>query len=150
MSHKVFRIALVLAAVFLSGCKEDAPLSNFINDMSGLVELDVPLAATLQDPCLIANGRAAANWYNDLPERHREALKQNVQHYVHAVKFVKTEVVSGVPIAMAKTTVTYDQGTIFVSTRGVSDGNGVICAPDIDVLVDFTVTRPVLRTASAN
>jgi hypothetical protein len=149
VSHKNLRVALILTAAFLAGCNEDESLSTFINDMSGIVELQVPLAATLEDPCLIANGRAAANWYHSLPVHYREALKQNVQRYVHTVKFVRTEVVSGVPISTAKTWVSYDRGTIMVSTRGVIDGKGVVCAPDIDVVKDFTIVRPI-QTASAD
>jgi hypothetical protein len=148
LSHKVFKIFLLFSTVFVGGCNEDASLINFVNDMSSIVELEVPVTAALQDPCLLANARAAALWYQSLPERHREALKQNVQRYVHAVKFVKTEIVSGVPTTMARTSVSYSQGTILVATKGVIDmDDTVVCAPDIDVLVEFTVAHslPIAR-----
>lgn len=136
------RFLILFTVLTLAGCEEDDSLALFINDMSDYVEVQIPASAVLNDPCLLANGRAAAKWYADLPAKHREALKQNVQRYVHAVRFVKTEIVSGVPVTMARTTVNYDRGTILVTTKGVLDSSQrVVCDPDIDVLLDFTVAR---------
>ncbi len=133
---------IIFDVLFLCGCYEDQTLVSFTNDMSGLVQIEVPFAGSLEDPCMIANGIAAARWYSQLQPHHRETLRENIQRYVKAVKFVKPQILSDVPAAMAKTTITYNRGTILVATKGVrnSVNNEIICAPDIDVLIDFTVT----------
>jgi hypothetical protein len=139
MKMKVLIISLIC---FLSACHDNEPLALLIKDMSPLVEFEVPVAASLNDPCLLANGRAAADWYQRLPTQYRETLKQNVQRYVRAIRFVKTEIVSGVPVSLARTSVSYDRGTVVIATRGVLDEQKrVVCHPDIDAMVEMTVAQ---------
>lgn len=143
-------LQVLAAALILSGCNEEESLLLFVSDMQNFVEVEFLVTSSIEDPCLLANGRAAGEWYRSLKAQHRETFKQNVQRYVRAVKFVKTEIVSGVPTAMARTQVQYDHGILFITTKGVLENNRVVCAPDIDVLKDFTAHKLVAATPASS